>query len=75
MARPDSMSGVSRSNSAPSPTSLYYVAPCCMALRLVPWALVELPILRDKASFCPDIIVFSTNSCTFTLNLVVFLFV
>ncbi|WOL11516.1 putative sugar phosphate/phosphate translocator [Canna indica] len=37
-----------------------------------PWALVELPVLRDKASFCPDIIVFRTNSCAFALNLVVF---
>ncbi|WOL00858.1 putative sugar phosphate/phosphate translocator [Canna indica] len=57
-------------------TLLYYVAPCCMVVRLVPWALVEIPILRDKAPFCLDIIVFSTNSfCTFALNLVVFLLV
>ncbi|WOK99126.1 putative sugar phosphate/phosphate translocator [Canna indica] len=57
-------------------TSLYYVAPCCMAFLLVPWAVVELPILREKASFRPDIIVFSTNSfCAFALNLAVFLLV
>ncbi|WOL13602.1 putative sugar phosphate/phosphate translocator [Canna indica] len=57
-------------------TLLYYIAPCCMAVCLVPWALVEIPILRDKAPFYPDIIVFSTHSfCTFALNLVVFLLV
>ncbi|WOL07544.1 putative sugar phosphate/phosphate translocator [Canna indica] len=38
-------------------------------------SLVELPVLRDKAFFCPDIIVFSTNSCTFTLNDIFFLFI
>ncbi|KAJ6794899.1 Uncharacterized protein M6B38_228325 [Iris pallida] len=58
-------------------TSLYYVAPCCLAFLLLPWALVELPRLRASAApFRPDLLVFGTNSlCAFALNLAVFLLV
>ncbi|KAJ8467475.1 hypothetical protein OPV22_030027 [Ensete ventricosum] len=57
-------------------TSLYYVAPCCFAFLLVPWIVVELPLLRNTSSFRPDLLVFITNSfCAFALNLAVFLLV
>ncbi|URE37917.1 Triose-phosphate Transporter family [Musa troglodytarum] len=60
-------------------TSLYYVAPCCLAFLLVPWSMVELPVLRDRlavAAFRPDLLIFGTNSlCAFALNLAVFLLV
>nr|CAD1821965.1 unnamed protein product [Ananas comosus var. bracteatus] len=57
-------------------TSLYYVAPCCLAFLLVPWCFVELPVLRASSSFRPDLLVFGTNSlCAFALNLAVFLLV
>ncbi|XP_009413955.2 probable sugar phosphate/phosphate translocator At5g25400 [Musa acuminata AAA Group] len=60
-------------------TSLYYVAPCCLAFLLVPWSMVELPVLRDRlaaSAFRPDIVIFGTNSlCAFALNLAVFLLV
>ncbi|URE35473.1 Triose-phosphate Transporter family [Musa troglodytarum] len=57
-------------------TSLYYVAPCCFAFLLVPWFVVELPLLRNRSSFRPDLLVFITNSfCAFALNLAVFLLV
>ncbi|CAL9774510.1 unnamed protein product [Musa acuminata subsp. burmannicoides] len=59
-------------------TSLYYVAPCCLACLLVPWSLVELPVLRARsaASIRPDLLIFGTNSlCAFALNLAVFLLV
>ncbi|KAI4338773.1 hypothetical protein MLD38_023786 [Melastoma candidum] len=39
-------------------TSLYYVAPCCSVFLLVPWVLVEYPILRDNSSFHLDFWVF-----------------
>ncbi|XP_074583747.1 putative sugar phosphate/phosphate translocator At5g25400 [Curcuma longa] len=59
-------------------TSLYYVAPCCFAFLLIPWSVVELPVLRARsaASLRPDLLVFGTNSvCAFALNLAVFLLV
>nr|XP_043628064.1 probable sugar phosphate/phosphate translocator At5g25400 [Erigeron canadensis] len=57
-------------------TSLYYVAPCCLAFLSVPWFIVELPKLRDTSSFHLDYLVFGTNSlCAFALNLAVFLLV
>ncbi|KAG6509367.1 probable sugar phosphate/phosphate translocator At5g25400 [Zingiber officinale] len=59
-------------------TSLYYVAPCCFAFLLVPWSVVELPVLRARsvASLRPDLLIFGTNSfCAFALNLAVFLLV
>ncbi|KAJ1686781.1 hypothetical protein LUZ63_018171 [Rhynchospora breviuscula] len=57
-------------------TSLYYVAPCCLAFLIVPWWFVELPRLRSAASFQPDLVIFGTNSiCAFALNLAVFLLV
>ncbi|KAH7678938.1 Glucose-6-phosphate/phosphate and phosphoenolpyruvate/phosphate antiporter domain-containing protein [Dioscorea alata] len=57
-------------------TSLYYVAPCCFAFLLVPWVLVELPVLRQTSSFHLDFFIFGTNSlCAFALNLAVFLLV
>lgn len=57
-------------------TSLYYVAPCCLAFLLVPWGFVELPRLRSAANFQPDLVIFGTNSiCAFALNLAVFLLV
>ncbi|XP_021827630.1 probable sugar phosphate/phosphate translocator At5g25400 isoform X2 [Prunus avium] len=57
-------------------TSLYYVAPCCLAFLFVPWIFVEYPILRDSSSFHFDFLIFGTNSlCAFALNLAVFLLV
>ncbi|KAM0948745.1 putative sugar phosphate transporter domain-containing protein [Dioscorea sansibarensis] len=57
-------------------TSLYYVAPCCLVFLLVPWVLVELPVLRQTSSFHLDFFIFGTNSlCAFALNLAVFLLV
>ncbi|KAK9946022.1 hypothetical protein M0R45_011505 [Rubus argutus] len=57
-------------------TSLYYVAPCCLAFLVVPWIYVEYPILRDSSSFHLDYLIFGTNSfCAFALNLAVFLLV
>ncbi|ESQ53932.1 hypothetical protein EUTSA_v10025602mg [Eutrema salsugineum] len=57
-------------------TSLYYVAPCCLAFLFFPWIFVELPILRETSSFHFDLMVFGTNSlCAFALNLAVFLLV
>ncbi|KAI4380171.1 hypothetical protein MLD38_006391 [Melastoma candidum] len=57
-------------------TSLYYVAPCCFVFLLVPWVLVEYPILRDNSSFHLDFWVFGANAfCAFALNLAVFLLV
>lgn len=57
-------------------TSLYYVAPCCLAFLSIPWILVEYPILRDSSSFHLDWFIFGTNSvCAFALNLAVFLLV
>ncbi|PQM32740.1 putative sugar phosphate/phosphate translocator [Prunus yedoensis var. nudiflora] len=51
-------------------TSLYYVAPCCLAFLFVPWIFVEYPILRDSSSFHFDFLIFGTNSlCAFALNL------
>ncbi|KAG2559927.1 hypothetical protein PVAP13_8KG012451 [Panicum virgatum] len=59
-------------------TSLYYIAPCCLAFLTVPWYAVELPRLRAAAASAagPDVFVFGTNSlCAFALNLAVFLLV
>ncbi|XP_010931549.1 probable sugar phosphate/phosphate translocator At4g32390 [Elaeis guineensis] len=57
-------------------TSLYYVSPCCLVFLLLPWCLVELPVLRATSSFHPDLFIFGTNSlCAFALNLAVFLLV
>ncbi|CAN8252268.1 unnamed protein product [Cochlearia groenlandica] len=57
-------------------TSLYYVAPCCLAFLFIPWIVVEFPVLRDTSSFHFDYLVFGTNSlCAFALNLAVFLLV
>ncbi|KAM1774361.1 hypothetical protein ACFX15_042849 [Malus domestica] len=57
-------------------TSLYYVAPCCLAFLFVPWIFAEYPVLRDSSSFHFDFLIFGTNSiCAFALNLAVFLLV
>ncbi|KAL3655817.1 hypothetical protein CASFOL_000213 [Castilleja foliolosa] len=58
-------------------TSLYYVAPSCLAFLAVPWLLVELPVLRrQELGFQFDLVIFGTNSlCAFALNLAVFLLV
>ncbi|KAG7554894.1 Sugar phosphate transporter domain [Arabidopsis suecica] len=57
-------------------TSLYYVAPCCLAFLFIPWIYVEFPVLRDTSSFHLDYAVFGANSfCAFALNLAVFLLV
>ncbi|WZZ38112.1 hypothetical protein YC2023_034371 [Brassica napus] len=57
-------------------TSLYYVAPCCLAFLFIPWIYVEFPVLRDTSSFRFDYVIFGTNSlCAFALNLAVFLLV
>ncbi|KAG2335141.1 hypothetical protein Bca52824_006321 [Brassica carinata] len=57
-------------------TSLYYVAPCCLAFLFIPWIYVEFPVLKDTSSFHFDYAIFGTNSlCAFALNLAVFLLV
>ncbi|GER32580.1 nucleotide-sugar transporter family protein [Striga asiatica] len=58
-------------------TSLYYVAPSCLAFLSVPWLLVEYPVLKQHFSgFHFDFVIFGTNSlCAFALNLAVFLLV
>lgn len=57
-------------------TSLYYVAPCCLAFLSLPWFIVEFPLLRETSSFHFDFLIFGTNSlCAFALNLAVFLLV
>ncbi|EPS64757.1 hypothetical protein M569_10023, partial [Genlisea aurea] len=58
-------------------TSLYYVAPSCLAFLSIPWLFVELPLLRRQHSrFHFDLLIFGTNSfCAFALNLAVFLLV
>ncbi|KAG2718744.1 hypothetical protein I3760_03G234400 [Carya illinoinensis] len=57
-------------------TSLFYVAPCCLAFLSVPWMIMEYPLLRDTSSFHLDFVIFGTNSlCAFALNLAVFLLV
>ncbi|KAL8189620.1 hypothetical protein R6Q57_029186 [Mikania cordata] len=57
-------------------TSLYYVAPCCLAFLSVPWIVVEFPELKNTSNFHFDYVVFGTNSfCAFALNLAVFLLV
>ncbi|CAA0838442.1 Probable sugar phosphate/phosphate translocator [Striga hermonthica] len=58
-------------------TSLYYVAPSCLAFLSVPWLLVEYPVLKQHfTGFHFDFVIFGTNSlCAFALNLAVFLLV
>ncbi|KZV40007.1 putative sugar phosphate/phosphate translocator [Dorcoceras hygrometricum] len=57
-------------------TSLYYVAPSCLAFLSVPWLIVEYPKLRQRSGFHFDFAIFGTNSlCAFALNLAVFLLV
>ncbi|XP_054788875.1 probable sugar phosphate/phosphate translocator At5g25400 [Prosopis cineraria] len=57
-------------------TSLYYVAPCCLAFLSVPWIIVEYPVLKAASAFKFDFVIFGTNSlCAFALNLAVFLLV
>ncbi|KAL6536210.1 hypothetical protein OROGR_012782 [Orobanche gracilis] len=59
-------------------TSLYYVAPSCLAFLAIPWLFVEYPILRQQnpLGFHFDFVIFGTNSlCAFALNLAVFLLV
>ncbi|XP_052183838.1 probable sugar phosphate/phosphate translocator At5g25400 [Diospyros lotus] len=57
-------------------TSLYYVAPCCLAFLFAPWLFVEYPLLKETSSFHFDYMIFGTNSfCAFALNLAVFLLV
>ncbi|XP_073130563.1 probable sugar phosphate/phosphate translocator At2g25520 [Henckelia pumila] len=58
-------------------TSLYYVAPSCLAFLSIPWLFVEYPLLlRQKSGFHFDFAIFGTNSlCAFALNLAVFLLV
>ncbi|KAL0394257.1 UNVERIFIED_CONTAM: putative sugar phosphate/phosphate translocator [Sesamum latifolium] len=56
-------------------TSLYYVAPSCLAFLAIPWLFVEYPLLKQQSSgFHFDFVIFGTNSlCAFALNLAVFL--
>ncbi|KAG8375783.1 hypothetical protein BUALT_Bualt10G0136200 [Buddleja alternifolia] len=57
-------------------TSLYYVAPSCLAFLSIPWLFVEFPVLKQQTSFRFDFVIFGTNSlCAFALNLAVFLLV
>ncbi|PIN21606.1 Glucose-6-phosphate/phosphate and phosphoenolpyruvate/phosphate antiporter [Handroanthus impetiginosus] len=57
-------------------TSLYYVAPSCLAFLAIPWVFVEYPVLKQSSGFHFDFVIFGTNSlCAFALNLAVFLLV
>lgn len=58
-------------------TTLYYVAPCCLAFLTIPWALLELPWLMDPdVKFKLDAIVFLSNcGVAFGLNLATFLLI
>ncbi|XP_022867843.1 probable sugar phosphate/phosphate translocator At2g25520 [Olea europaea var. sylvestris] len=57
-------------------TSLYYVAPSCLAFLSIPWIIVEYPVLKQNSGFHFDFVIFWTNSlCAFALNLAVFLLV
>lgn len=57
-------------------TSLYYVAPCCLAFLTFPWLYVEFPVIRETSSFHLDYFIFGSNSCcAFALNLAVFLLI
>ncbi|GER35354.1 nucleotide-sugar transporter family protein [Striga asiatica] len=57
-------------------TSLYYVAPSCLAFLTIPWLIMEFPLLRRQLGFRFDFLIFGTNSlCAFALNLAVFLLV
>ncbi|KAK6140703.1 hypothetical protein DH2020_025555 [Rehmannia glutinosa] len=58
-------------------TSLYYVAPSCLAFLSIPWIFVEYPLLKQQSTgFHFDFVIFGTNSlCAFALNLAVFLLV
>ncbi|KAL2518008.1 putative sugar phosphate/phosphate translocator [Abeliophyllum distichum] len=57
-------------------TSLYYVAPSCLAFLSIPWIIVEYPVLKQNSGFHFDFVIFGTNSlCAFALNLAVFLLV
>ncbi|KAG6533948.1 probable sugar phosphate/phosphate translocator At5g25400 [Zingiber officinale] len=50
--------------------------PCCFFFLLLPWSLIELPLLHGQTDFHPDLLIFVTNSFyTFTLNLTIFLLV
>ncbi|KAG6514993.1 hypothetical protein ZIOFF_025371 [Zingiber officinale] len=50
--------------------------PCYFFFLLLPWSLIELPLLHDRTDFHPDLLIFGTNSFyTFTLNLTIFLLV
>ncbi|KAG6527565.1 hypothetical protein ZIOFF_009676 [Zingiber officinale] len=50
--------------------------PCCFFFLLLPWSLIELPLLHGQTDFQPDLLIFGTNSFyTFTLNLTIFLLV
>ncbi|EPS69259.1 hypothetical protein M569_05508 [Genlisea aurea] len=57
-------------------TSLYYVAPSCLAFLAIPWMFVEFPVLKQSSRFHFDFVTFGANSvCAFALNLAVFLLV
>ncbi|KAG6470544.1 hypothetical protein ZIOFF_071617 [Zingiber officinale] len=50
--------------------------PCYFLFLLLPWSLIELPLLRGQADFHPDLLIFGTNIFyTFTLNLTIFLLI
>ncbi|GLT65709.1 hypothetical protein SLA2020_381230 [Shorea laevis] len=56
--------------------SLYYIAPCCFVFLLLPWMILEYPLLREASSFRPDFVIFGSNAlCAFGLNLAMFLVV
>ncbi|KAG6475694.1 hypothetical protein ZIOFF_064923 [Zingiber officinale] len=56
--------------------SLHVANPCYFVFLLLPWSLIELPLLCSQADFHPDLLIFGTNSfCIFTLNPTVFLLV
>ncbi|KAL0311784.1 UNVERIFIED_CONTAM: putative sugar phosphate/phosphate translocator [Sesamum radiatum] len=43
-------------------TSLYYVAPSCLAFLAIPWLFVEYPLLKQQSSgFHFDFVIFGTN--------------
>ncbi|XP_010255940.2 PREDICTED: probable sugar phosphate/phosphate translocator At4g32390 [Nelumbo nucifera] len=55
-------------------TSLFYVAPCCLAFLSIPWFYVEFPLLTESSSLLLDFPILLSNSfCAAALNLAVFL--
>ena len=57
-------------------TTLYYIAPCCFAFLLVPFAFIEAPKIWNDPNVVIDPFIFLTNAgAAFGLNMAVFLLI